>query len=77
VVLAEGVEVGSGRGTSVAAYQLMSNAWGIAYVLSPNSLAILAINRGKEGKDVLDVESSLGISIEVLDLQRSVVIPHE
>jgi len=46
----------------------------LAYVLSPNSLAILAINRGKEGKDVLDVKSSLGISIEVLDLHSSVVI---
>ena len=50
MVLAEGVEVGSGRGTSVAWDQLMSNTWGIAYVLSPNSLAILA-KRKKQGRE--------------------------
>jgi hypothetical protein len=45
-------------------------------VLSPNSLSILANKQGKEGKDVLDVETSLGVSIEVLDLRLSVVISH-
>jgi hypothetical protein len=78
VVLAERVKVGSGGGTSVATDQLgRSLARSLqrqAYVLSPNSLRMLAINRGKEGNDVLNVESSLGISIEVLDLQSSVAI---
>jgi hypothetical protein len=69
VVLAEGVKVGSSRGTSVADHQLVSSQQSKpAYVLSPNSLNMSANTRRKEEKDVLDVESSLGISIEVLDL---------
>jgi hypothetical protein len=44
-------------------------------VLSPNSLRMSVIELGEEGKDVLDVETSLGVSIEVLDLRSSVMIP--
>jgi len=76
VVLAEGVEVGSGRGTSVAGNQLRSSH-GEASLRVVSELASL-ISKKKErrkGKDVLDVESSLGVGIEVLDLQPSVVIP--
>ena len=75
VVLAEGVKVGSGRGTSVATGQLRSAKSKLAYVLSPNSLNMLAIYNAGKGKDILDVESSLGVSIEVFDLQSSVMIP--
>jgi len=75
VVFAEGVKVGSSRGTSVATDQLRSAKSKLAYVLSPNSLNTLAIYKGRKGKDVLDVESSLGVSIEVLDLQSSVLVP--
>jgi len=75
VVLAEWVKVGSSRGTSVATGQLRSAKSKLAYVLSPNSLDLSAFYVERKGKNILDVESSLGVSVQVLDLQSSVMIP--